>query len=466
MTLTASRAPLAALVCSPSCVLCRAERRPPAPGAGAPRARPGCGSGTSCPAWARPASTCSPGRRREPSITLARERHLRRRVTSYEKVAPGTYTATVRRTSAAGGRRPRAVPLLRGHRGRGPHRRRRWARPTAAPGAAHRRPHPARGRHRPGPAAVGLGRPPARHRAGRRRPDHRRGRRAGPGHAPTPPCPPGPGPCSSAAARRRPPPGRPGRRAAASTPSSPSTPGRTGRGRAGGRHRRRRRRGHAPGVGPRPGGGGTAAPAAAAASPVRPGARRARRPLRRPGALDAAPAGRAPSCRRGSSADAAPRPGSAPDPPRGGRPRPAPVLVRDDRPSRRRRPGGRRARELTSAATGQPSGGPAAPAGRRSVPRCRCPARRRRAGGHHAAGLRPVRIAIPSIGVDTPLVDLGVAGRRLRRGAVRPEQAGWLDTSPAPGQQGPAVVAGHVDSTTGPAVFARLSELSRATRSS
>ena len=38
-------------------------------------------------------------------------------------------------------------------------------------------------------------------------------------------------------------------------------------------------------------------------------------------------------------------------------------------------------------------------------------------------------------------------------------RAGWFAEGPAPGQVGPAVIAGHVDSRTGPAVFYRLHEL-------
>ncbi len=38
-------------------------------------------------------------------------------------------------------------------------------------------------------------------------------------------------------------------------------------------------------------------------------------------------------------------------------------------------------------------------------------------------------------------------------------RAGWLVDAPAPGQRGPAVIAGHVDSRDGPAVFYRLHEL-------
>ncbi len=41
----------------------------------------------------------------------------------------------------------------------------------------------------------------------------------------------------------------------------------------------------------------------------------------------------------------------------------------------------------------------------------------------------------------------------------RAETAGWYRFSPSPGQVGPAVIVGHVDSRTGPAVFYRLSSL-------
>jgi Sortase domain len=71
----------------------------------------------------------------------------------------------------------------------------------------------------------------------------------------------------------------------------------------------------------------------------------------------------------------------------------------------------------------------------------------------------PVRLAIPAIRVATPLVRLG----RERDGSMQvPDdfaRAGWFAEGPSPGQVGPAALAGHVDSTTGPAVFFRLREL-------
>src|SRR5262245_10154963 len=71
----------------------------------------------------------------------------------------------------------------------------------------------------------------------------------------------------------------------------------------------------------------------------------------------------------------------------------------------------------------------------------------------------PVRLWIPAIAVSTRLVRLG----RLPDGSLEVphnwDTAGWFDQGPRPGQPGPAVILGHVDSTAGPAVFFRLREL-------
>lgn len=76
-----------------------------------------------------------------------------------------------------------------------------------------------------------------------------------------------------------------------------------------------------------------------------------------------------------------------------------------------------------------------------------------------APNLRPVRIVVPSVGIDSPLVDLGIAADGSIQVPTDFGRAGWLDRSPAPGQPGPAVIAGHIDSTAGPAVFFRLKDL-------
>ncbi|MDQ4070422.1 MAG: class F sortase [Actinomycetota bacterium] len=70
----------------------------------------------------------------------------------------------------------------------------------------------------------------------------------------------------------------------------------------------------------------------------------------------------------------------------------------------------------------------------------------------------PVAVRIPAIGVVAPLVPLGLNSDGTL--AVPPyEKAGWYAHGRRPGERGPAVIAGHVDSTTGPAVFYRLREL-------
>jgi sortase (surface protein transpeptidase) len=81
-------------------------------------------------------------------------------------------------------------------------------------------------------------------------------------------------------------------------------------------------------------------------------------------------------------------------------------------------------------------------------------------GATAGATAAPLRVRIPSIGVDSPLVRLGVDAA----GALVPPadfaRAGWFTASPLPGAVGPSVIAGHVDSRTGPAVFFRLRDLS------
>ncbi|WBB67228.1 class F sortase [Micromonospora sp. WMMD812] len=71
----------------------------------------------------------------------------------------------------------------------------------------------------------------------------------------------------------------------------------------------------------------------------------------------------------------------------------------------------------------------------------------------------PTRVRVPRIDVDTRLTVLGLD----RDGALVPPAdfgvVGWYGGGPAPGDTGPAVLAGHLDSRRGPAVFARLGEL-------
>ena len=80
-------------------------------------------------------------------------------------------------------------------------------------------------------------------------------------------------------------------------------------------------------------------------------------------------------------------------------------------------------------------------------------------GSPHAPAAAPVRVRVPSIGVDSALARLGVDDEGVLVPPGDFARAGWFSGGPAPGDVGPSVIAGHVDSHTGPAVFFRLGEL-------
>ncbi len=73
--------------------------------------------------------------------------------------------------------------------------------------------------------------------------------------------------------------------------------------------------------------------------------------------------------------------------------------------------------------------------------------------------VRPAALRIASIGVDTTLVGLGLNADETVEVPQDAEVAGWYDLGPLPGDDGSAVILGHVDSVAGPAVFYRLKEL-------
>ena len=90
---------------------------------------------------------------------------------------------------------------------------------------------------------------------------------------------------------------------------------------------------------------------------------------------------------------------------------------------------------------------------------------------HSTRGFRatpvPVRLEIPRIGVATGLQRLGRATDgtvEVPSGPGKWDMAGWYDGGTRPGDPGSAVILGHVDSTSGPAVFYRLRELRRGDR--
>jgi sortase (surface protein transpeptidase) len=76
-----------------------------------------------------------------------------------------------------------------------------------------------------------------------------------------------------------------------------------------------------------------------------------------------------------------------------------------------------------------------------------------------AAVPEPVRVRIPSLGVNSPLERLGRSNGGTVEVPVHWGRAGWYRNGPRPGEHGAAVILGHVDSPTGPAVFAGLAGL-------
>lgn len=75
----------------------------------------------------------------------------------------------------------------------------------------------------------------------------------------------------------------------------------------------------------------------------------------------------------------------------------------------------------------------------------------------------PDRIRIPAIRVDAPLMGLGLN----QQGSLdvpppkKTNLAGWYESGTTPGENGTAIVAGHVDNADGPSVFYDLGGLTR-----
>ncbi|GAA0284211.1 class F sortase [Streptomyces polychromogenes] len=98
--------------------------------------------------------------------------------------------------------------------------------------------------------------------------------------------------------------------------------------------------------------------------------------------------------------------------------------------------------------TGVPAGPPSGQAGGRSgpgLPAARAP----------LTAAMPARVDVPSMGVQAPVIARGLD----RQGAVEPPPyelpgtVGWWGAGPAPGAAGAALMVGHVDTKSKPAVF-------------
>ncbi|MGW7289901.1 class F sortase [Streptomyces sp. NPDC054847] len=73
----------------------------------------------------------------------------------------------------------------------------------------------------------------------------------------------------------------------------------------------------------------------------------------------------------------------------------------------------------------------------------------------------PRKLAIPAIMIESPVMRLGLdkKGRLTAPPVNNPRLVGWYQKGPAPGEKGTALVVGHRDTRTGPAVFLNLNAL-------
>ncbi len=75
------------------------------------------------------------------------------------------------------------------------------------------------------------------------------------------------------------------------------------------------------------------------------------------------------------------------------------------------------------------------------------------------AATDPTRVVIPALDLDEPLIDLGLSADGSMEVPQDFAEVGWFTGGGRPGGTGPTVIAAHVDSPTGPAVFQRLREV-------
>lgn len=74
-------------------------------------------------------------------------------------------------------------------------------------------------------------------------------------------------------------------------------------------------------------------------------------------------------------------------------------------------------------------------------------------------GIEPQTLSIPSIGIETDVLHLGMTKTGEMAVPDNGDELSWFSEGYRPGQRGRAVIAGHVDDLDGPAVFWDLTEL-------
>ncbi|MET4922462.1 class F sortase [Streptomyces sp. PSRA5] len=92
-----------------------------------------------------------------------------------------------------------------------------------------------------------------------------------------------------------------------------------------------------------------------------------------------------------------------------------------------------------------------------TVPADSSPDRSHAAGEAGMARSVPLTVTVPGVGLSAKLRPVRLTDRGEMPIPADPAAAGWLESSAAPGENGTAVLAGHVDTPTGPAAFYELS---------
>ncbi len=76
-----------------------------------------------------------------------------------------------------------------------------------------------------------------------------------------------------------------------------------------------------------------------------------------------------------------------------------------------------------------------------------------------AVATEPVRLVVPAIEVDAPVIPLGLNPDQTLEVPTTASDTGWWTGGSAPGAGGPAVIAGHVNLRSQPGVFADLDQV-------
>jgi sortase (surface protein transpeptidase) len=109
--------------------------------------------------------------------------------------------------------------------------------------------------------------------------------------------------------------------------------------------------------------------------------------------------------------------------------------------------------------TGRPEAPPQPPAPDIAAPRPA--AERTDAAARRLPPSKPKRIKVPAVKINAPVIPVGIRPD----GAIevpplsKVYQVGWYANGPTPGENGPAVLVGHVDSKKGPGAFFKLGAL-------